>query len=468
MNYPRLIIAGVQSGVGKTTLTLGIISALHRRGLRVQPFKVGPDYIDTGLHVWAAERPSYNLDTWMCSPELVRQVFAAKAAQADISIIEGVMGLFDGAKVGDIQGSSADIALLLKAPVILVVNVEAMAQSCIALVKGFRDYHPDVKLGGVILNRASAYHRTWVKPALEAELGLPVLGCMEANDEITMPERHLGLLPANENQELAGSIQKMADMVEKYLDLDRLLETAQKAPELNIAIDTKAEPKQVRLGVARDKAFSFYYQDSLDYLEEMGVQPVFFSPIEDDSLPEVDGLYIGGGFPEMFIEALSGNETMTNSLLKVHGDDMPIYAECGGYMYLCRELEDWSGRIWQGAGLIPARVKMTRRLQALGYVEARALQDSPLAMAGAILRGHEFHYSLIEKMDGGHNAFIFNKGRPEGFAKGSLIASYLHIQMRSHPQEVQRFIQACRSYRQRQKKITTRPLRHNQTKLIRL
>lgn len=459
MQYPRLIIAGVQSGVGKTTLTLGTVAALHRRGLKVQPFKVGPDYIDSGLHFWAAGRPSYNLDTWMCPPDIVRQVFAANASKADISIIEGVMGLFDGARAGDIQGSTADIALLLEAPVILVVNVEAMAQSAIALVKGYRDYHPQVKLGGVILNRASSYHRTYIQPAMEQELGLPVLGCFDSNQEIHMPERHLGLLPADENRELAGLIQKMADMVEKHLDLDRLFKIAQKAPEPSVVVEKEMESRRVRLGVARDKAFSFYYQDSLDYLEEKGVQLVFFSPMKDEIIPDVDGLYFGGGFPEMFIDDLSRNHSMINSITGAYQNGMPIYAECGGYMYLCRELEEWSGQVWKGAGLVPARVKMTRNLQALGYIEARALKDSLLAAAGQVLRGHEFHYSCMEAMDKCPNAFAFYggfnaDGRSEGYADLNLLASYLHIQMRSHPEAVERFINACSSYQNgRQKSI---------------
>lgn len=454
MHLPRLIIAGVQSGVGKTTLTLGIISALHRRGLQVQPFKVGPDYIDSGLHFWAANRPSFNLDNWMCPPDMVKQVFATNAARVDISIIEGVMGLFDGVRGGSIEGSSADIALLLRAPVILVVNVGAMAQSCVALVKGFRDYHPDVQLAGVILNRASAYHRLWIKPALEQELGLPVLGCFEANEQIFMPERHLGLLPADENQELAGLIEKMAGLVEQHLDLDALLALAQKAPKLIVSTEKKTKDKQVRIGIARDQAFTFYYQDSLDYLEEMGAELIPFSPINDRILPDVDGVYIGGGFPEMFLQALSSNESMINSIAEANLREMPIYAECGGYMYLCCEILDWSGRAWNGAGLIPARIKMTKKLQALGYVEARALQDSPLGAAGDILRGHEFHYSLVEGLDSKKSAFAFyggpnSEGRPEGYAKGNLIASYLHIQMRSHPEAVGRLIQACSRYRKR-------------------
>lgn len=452
MRYPRIIIAGVQSGVGKTTLTLGTIAALHRRGLKVQPFKVGPDYIDSGLHFWAAERPSYNLDNWMCPPDMVRQVFTANASRADISIIEGVMGLFDGVKGGSIEGSSADISLLLKAPVILVVNVQAMAQSCVALVKGFRDYHPDVHIKGVVLNHASAYHRTWIQPALENELGLPVLGCLEINDEINMPERHLGLLPAEENQELAGLIEKMAVMIEKQLDLDRMLEIAGQAQEMESAPEKQVKSACVRIGIARDQAFSFYYQDSLDYLTEMGAYLIPFSPIRDAALPDVDGLYLGGGFPEMFLEALSGNQPMINSINNAFINNMPIYAECGGYMYLCREIEDWEGRLWLGAGLVPARVKMTRRLQALGYIEARALKDSPLAAVGEVLRGHEFHYSRIEAMDNGPNAFAFyggwnGDGRPEGYASGNLIASYLHIPMRSHSRAVARFIEACENHR---------------------
>jgi len=451
MNYPRVMIAGVNSRVGKTTISLGIMAALSRMGMKVQPFKIGPDYIDPGLHYHAARNKSHNLDSWMGSPEVVQTVFARNAEQADIAVIEGVMGFYDGVRGEGMKGSSADIALLLKAPVILVLNAQGIAHSCVAIVKGFIDYCPEVKIKGVVLNQATDFHKKWVSKSLENELGIKLIGCLPGDENISMPERHLGLLPADENEELTDRIQQMADRIESCLDLNAVLQIAYNAPDLNIINWDNNGKYEVRIGVARDRAFSFYYQDSLDYLEDLGAELVFFSPADDTSLPPVDGLYIGGGFPELFLDELSGNQSMLTSIREAYQNKIPIFAECGGFMYLCRDITDWDGRNWSGVGIIPARVKMTRQLQALGYVEAIALQDSIVSRPGDTFRGHEFHYSTIESMRSDKYAYSLTGGRSseqryDGYIEGQLFASYVHLHLRSNTRAAVNFLQACANY----------------------
>ncbi len=454
MQYPRVMIAGVHSGSGKTTLSLGLMAALRRRGIEVQPFKVGPDYIDSGLHTRACGRCSHNLDSWMMTPEVMDTVFAKNAASTEISIIEGVMGLFDGFRGERVAGSSAQVALMLKAPVVLVVHVNNMSQSCVALVKGFMEYEPGVEIKGVILNHASAFHQEWVAPNLEAELGVKVLGCVPQQDSIAIPERHLGLLPADEQGELALHLDKLADLVEAYLDIEAVLALAREASPLDLYWHSPPVATVTTIGVARDAAFSFYYQDSLDYLNELGAEIKYFSPLHDASLPAVDGIYIGGGFPEMFLPQLSGNNSMKRSIQEAHQLGMPILAECGGLMYLTRTLQDWEGHSWPGVGVVPADTVMTRKLQELGYIEATALQDSVMAEQGDVVRGHEFHYSALKGLGPEQKAFQLEGGmsrgtRRDGYAEGSLVASYLHLQLRANPAAARRFVEACISYRHR-------------------
>lgn len=452
MQYPRLMIAGVHSSSGKTTISLGLMAALRRRGVKVQPFKVGPDYIDSGLHTHASGRSSHNLDSWMMSPEVMNTVFAKNARQAEVSIIEGVMGLFDGFRGERIAGSSAQVALMLKTPVVLVVDVNNMSQSCVALVKGFMDYEPGVEIKGVILNHASAFHKEWVVPNLETELGVRVLGCVPRQEAIAIPERHLGLLPADEHGALASHLEKIADLIEAHLDLEAVLALAGQAAPLEF----NWQPPQVRtrttIGVARDAAFSFYYQDSLDYLTEQGVELKFFSPMRDVCLPEVDGVYIGGGFPEMFLPQLSNNLSMKKAIQEAHRSGMPILAECGGLMYLTRTLKDFNGDSWSGVGVVPADIIMTRKLQELGYIEATALRETVIAAPGEVVRGHEFHYSTLEGLNPAQQAFSLEGGmtrgkRQDGYAEGSLLASYLHLQLRANPVAARRFVEACVNYR---------------------
>lgn len=457
MQFPRVMIAGVHSGVGKTTVTLGILAALRRMGFAVQPYKVGPDYIDPGWHFWAAGQRSHNLDSWMGPEEVVQTVFCKHAATADICVIEGVMGLFDGVKGGGIKGSSAHIAMILKVPVILVVNVMGMAQSCVALVKGFMEYQPALHLAGVILNQASDFHQNYLKKALEEELGIPVLGCLSCCGDIQMPARHLGLLPAEEHDSVNEVIAAMADLIEQSIDLQSLLHIARAASAIEFWPAPISLSKQVCIGVARDEAFSFYYQDSLDYLEEMGAELHYFSPLHDGGLPVVDGLYLGGGFPEIFLQQLASNQVMHLALRQAYQAGMPIYGECGALMYLSTSITDFEQNIWPGVGIVPAVSRMERKLVGMGYVEAKACCDSILARAGETVRGHEFHYSTISVIEEGSAAYtlVGGKGAParsEGYSAGSLLASYVHLHLRSNPVATRRFIESCRSFRQGRKR----------------
>lgn len=445
------MIAGVHSSAGKTTISLGIMKALSRQGLYVQPFKVGPDFIDPGLHYHATGHKSHNLDSWMGSQQVVETVFAKNASRADISVIEGVMGFYDGARGERSKGSSADVARLLKVPVILVLDAGAAAESCIAMAKGFIDYCPEAQIQGVILNRAGDYHRIWVCPQLEEELGVKVIGCLPYNNQISMPERHLGLLPADENLELNERIEYMADYISQNLDMDAIKKIADSAAELDLEIPKESAELKIPIGVARDRAFSFYYQDSLDYLQELGAELVYFSPLDDQSLPPVAGLYIGGGFPEMFLDELAANRNMIENIRAACNSKMPVFAECGGFMYLCREICDWEDKSWHTAGIIPARMRMTRKLQALGYVYATALGDSIIARQGDTFRGQEFHFSTVENLDPSCYAFHVEGGirsTPgyDGYNQGNVFASYIHLHLRSNKMTAVKFLQACRKY----------------------
>jgi cobyrinic acid a,c-diamide synthase len=445
------MIAGVNSGVGKTTISLGTMSALTRRGIKVQAFKVGPDYIDPGLHFYATGSKSHNLDCWMGSTEVVKTIFGRNAQGADISIVEGVMGFYDGARGEGIRGSSADIAILLKIPVVLVLNARGMAHSCVAMVKGFIDYNSKANIQGVILNHATDFHKNWVKKNLEDELGIQVLGCLPQDKRISMPERHLGLLPADENDELTNNIQQMADLIEGCIDLDALLKIARSGQELLIENNEPIVQSKVKIGVARDRAFSFYYQDSLDYLQDLGAELVFFSPLDDARLPLVDGLYLGGGFPEIFLHEISSNESMLRSIREANQNGVPIFAECGGLMYLCRQITDWDSKNWGGVGIIPAQIKMTRQLQALGYVQATSLQNSTVSLKGDTFKGHEFHYSTVEGIDPDKSAFSLTGGRNmerrnDGYVEANVFASYVHLHLRSNSLVAENFLKTCTEY----------------------
>jgi cobyrinic acid a,c-diamide synthase len=452
----RLVIAGTHSGVGKTTLTAGIIAALRRRGLIVQPYKVGPDYIDPTYHALAAGRPCRNLDTWMLSPDCVRSLFARATADADVAIIEGVMGLFDGADYDDETGSTAEVAKLLRAPVVVVLDASRMARSAGAVALGYQRFDDNLPLAGFIINRAAGEgHGRGVASVVTKETGLPVLGWLPRDEALRVPERHLGLIPTSEPGRWEEFIRGAGDLAARHLDLDQLLAIARQAPPLPAAADAESRPDGDRpvISVARDEAFQFTYEDNLDLLRAAGAEIVFFSPLRGAALPPGTGCVIlSGGFPEVYAEALSANRDLHATLCAEHREGLPIYAECGGLMYLTQAIVDGDGRRHVMVGLLPGRSVMGGRLT-LGYRLARAADDSWLLPGGEVVRGHEFHYSIWEDRpadlppawlllprsgEGGH--------RPEGARLGSLWASYVHLHFGVRPGLAERFVAAARRY----------------------
>ena len=454
MNIPRLVIAGTHSGVGKTTIVTGLLAALKERGLRVQAYKVGPDYIDTGFHSLACGRASHNLDTWLVPQAELTELFLDTAADSDIAVIEGVMGLYDGGRNG--ISSTAAIAKQLAAPVVLVIDASSMGESAAAIAFGYKNYDPAVNLVGVIINRiGSDNHAQMVREAVE-KVGIRVLGVIRRNKDMVLPERHLGLLPIAELTAVEKSIAVMSEQVRHLTDIDALLELAKSAKMLDCPRRAaKARDKKVRIGVASDEAFSFYYPAALKVLGEMGAELVPFSPIRDKELPTVQGLIFGGGFPEMFLQQLADNQSMIDSIRTAAGQGTPIVAECGGYMYLCRSVTDFDGKQYSMAGLIAENCRMEKRLQTVGYVEATALVDNVLCRAGETLRGHEFHFSRMEPADSAQSsqaAFQITKNRtglsaPGGFAGANLVASYLHIHFAGNLAAARRFVEQCANYR---------------------
>ncbi|WP_018132725.1 cobyrinate a,c-diamide synthase [Effusibacillus pohliae] len=459
---PRLVVAGTGSGAGKTTLTVGLMAAFQNRGLQVQGYKVGPDYIDPSYHTAVTGRPSRNLDSWMLTHDAMRECFWRGAAGADLAIIEGVMGLYDGkSPIGD-RGSTAEVAKLLDAPVLLVLNAHAMARSAAAVVLGFQKLDPAVRIAGVIANKVgSKGHFEIVKAAIEQECGIPCLGYLERDDALTMPERHLGLIPAVERGELSGLFQRLAGKVSETVDLDRLWELASAAPSLqppgHALFPREQAAPRVRIGVARDSAFNFYYPENLELLAAHGAQLVYFSPLADERLPDdLDGLYIGGGFPEEFAAQLSAQQALIEAIRRAHAAGMPIYAECGGLMFLCRSLTDRQGREYPMVGLVPANVRMQGRLAALGYREAVAAIDHLLLPEGEAAKGHEFHYSVLTPEIDPYPWAWRLSGRsgetPEGYADGNLLASYTHLHFGSNLRIVHSLLARCEQFRARRQK----------------
>ena len=433
----RIVVAGTHSGVGKTTVATGLMAALRRRGMAVAPAKVGPDFIDPGYHELATGRPGRNLDPWMCGADLVLPLAGRAAASSDVLVVEGVMGLFDGAADGT-PSSTAEVAVALDAPVLLVVDCASQAGSVAALVHGFATFDPRVQLAGVVLNRlASDSHEVMVRAALSSMGGVPVVGALRRDASLSWRDRHLGLVPVAEHPEEVGvALDALADLIAARCDLDQIVAIAETAPEL-VAGPVPA-PRRVgsaRIAVAGGKAFTFQDPENLEALEAAGAEIVPFDPLVDTALPSgVDGLVIGGGFPEVMAGSLRANEPLRRDVAERVADGLVTWAECGGLLWLARSLD---GHPMVGALAVDAA--MTDRLS-LGYCTARQLVDTPLGPAGTVLRGHEFHYTSTEPA----GAALELTGRTGtalgGFASPTLLASYLHVHLAGQPTLAEHFV----------------------------
>ncbi|MBU4566835.1 MAG: cobyrinate a,c-diamide synthase [Desulfarculus sp.] len=454
-----IVIGGTGSGVGKTTVSLALMAALRRRGMKVQAFKVGPDFIDTGHHALVTGRSAHNLDGCMLSPEENRAIFSRYAASAQVAVVEGVMGLYDGADAVDETGSTTQMAKILGAPVLLVANASSLARSFAALVKGYTDFDPDLTWSGVLANQVGGgpAHVRMLAQAMTLAPKTGLLGCLRDRSELSMPERHLGLITAEEGGLGQAERDKLASWLEEAVNLDLLLESL---PDLGGDSWPQAEPlpaQKVRLGVARDQAFCFYYQENLRRLEQAGAELEFFSPLQDAALPSgLSGLYLGGGYPEVHARELSRNFSMKKQIAEMGRAGMPIYAECGGMMYLGRELRDMAGGTWPMAGLLPLSFTMLPRLKALGYRCVVFNADTPLGSVGTTARGHEFHYSEVFSRGPapglrGDCYAAFGQGGPlddtTGFGLGNTLASYVHLHFGSNPALAENLVDACLRWR---------------------
>lgn len=457
-----LVIAGERSGVGKTTVTLTLLASLCRRLHKVQSFKVGPDYIDPMFHQHVTGRACRNLDSVLTSETYVQQCFARHTQGVDYALVEGVMGLFDGATGSDSTASTAHLALLLDLPVLLVIDCSRLSRSAAAIAHGYRSFDPRVKLAGVVLNRVgSDRHLELLKDALEP-LQLPILGVLRRQDNITIPDRHLGLVPTDEITQLDALIDRLATVGDTCFDWQNLMPLLEVKGEggkakgeglLPLTFNHAPFPLPLRLAVARDRAFSFYYPDNLEMLASLGAELVFWSPLSHPGLPEgVQGMYFGGGFPEVFAQHLAENHLARAGVRGAIQSGMPTYAECGGLMYLSQQIVDFDGQSWPMVGVIPTTAVMASRLT-LGYRQATVLQDSPLLRAGAVVWGHEFHRSRLSEMPTkplfqirGYNPQ--SSATLEGWRLDHVHASYIHLHFGGHLEIPGRFLQHCLRFRQ--------------------
>ncbi len=444
---PRVVVAAPSSNAGKTSIATGLIAAFTARGLTVSPHKVGPDYIDPGYHGLAAGRPGRNLDPWLVGEHRIAPLFLHGARAADLAVVEGVMGLFDGATHPSVEpgfASTAHVAALLRAPVILVVDASSQARSVAALVHGFTTFDPSVRLGGVILNRVgSDRHEAILREALGV-VGVPVLGAIRRLDQLHTPSRHLGLIPAAERSgEALSTVDRLAHVVADGVDLDAVSALARTAPPLTAAAwDPTAEVGAIagrpRIAVAGGSAFTFGYAENAELLTAAGAEVVSVDPLRDEALPPgTAGLVIGGGFPEVYAAELSANAALRTDVAQLAARGAPVTAECAGLLYLARELDGVPM-----CGVLDASAAMTSRLT-LGYRDAVAAADSVLAAAGTRVRGHEFHRTAVVPAAGPDAAWRWSAGTSEGFAQQNVHASYLHLNWAGTPALAARFVAAC-------------------------
>ena len=457
MTIKGFVIAAPKSGSGKTTVTLGLLAALKKHGFTVAPFKVGPDFIDPGHHTRIIGKVSRNLDGWMLSKAYNLTCFKRYTQAADIAVVEGVMGLFDGYDGRTEAGSTAQMAKWVGLPVILVVDAERMARSAAALIQGFEQFDKDLTFAGVLFNNVgSSRHLDYLQEALPGYVQMPCLGGIIHDEAITIPERHLGLVTRQDHPLSDESIDRLSKTIENAMDIDGLMN---RLPAIHPEEDQphtgicNREPL-VRIGVARDNAFCFYYQDNLDILTSYGAELIYFSPVLENKLPEdLDGLYFGGGYPELFAEKLAQNTTLRTQIRQKSVEGLPIYGECGGFMYLCREICDHHGNTYPMTGCFPFSTKMLSRRKALGYREITIGKDTVIGKQGLTVRGHEFHYSELTARPECIEPVYEVTGRAgleqttEGFQLARCLGSYIHLHFGSRPETAEHFVHACRDYR---------------------
>jgi cobyrinic acid a,c-diamide synthase len=446
IDVPRLVLGAASSGSGKTTLAVALAAALRARGLSVAPFKCGPDYLDPGYHARASGTASHNLDGWMMGEEAVLATFARAARGADVAIVEGMMGLFDGASPTSDEGSTAQIAKWLGAPVVAVIDASGMARTAAAVARGLAAFDPALRVGGLVCNRVgSRGHLDLLREAVAAP---ELMGGLPARDDLAFPERHLGLVTAATalpDERVAA----WATLAEGWLDLEALLALARSAVRLEVPplATARQAPRRCRIGVAHDEAFHFYYEDNLARLERAGAELVRFSPVRDALLPEVDGLLLGGGYPEVHAAALTANRAMRDAVRAFAAAGRPVYAECGGLMYLASAIRTVDGRQHEMVGLIPGVAVVRDRLQALGYAEVTTRSPTLLGPAGLTFRGHQFRYSDLEVAASVPRVYAVSRRRgaplDEGYAVGSVLASYVHAHWASCPAAAEAFVAAC-------------------------
>ncbi len=445
----RIVLAGTGSAVGKTTISTGIMKALSEE-YKIQPFKAGPDYIDTSYHTLATQNNSRNLDSFFMSEGQIRTSFerGIKTVKADFGIIEGVRGLYEGISPIEDVGNTASIAKALDAPVILIINARSLVKSAAAIVIGFKTLDPTIKIEGVILNYVkNKRHYLKTKEAVETLAKTPVIGGIQRDDAIKVEQRHLGLVPAVERENLLNYIEKWGEIIKENIDLDALIQimkNAEKLPEGREDTWQELNRKKVKIGVAMDEVFNFYYIENLESLKANNAQIIHFSPLHDEEVPDVDGIYFGGGYPEIFAKELEQNKSMRKSVFKFYEDGNPIYAECGGLMYLTKSI---NGK--DMCGTFNYESQMTKKVQGLSYVIAEAQKDNVITKKGDIFRGHEFHYSKV--LLNGHNPeFAFKilrgkgiEGSMDGLMKKNTVASYIHTHVAACPQFASNFTQSA-------------------------
>ncbi len=491
MKIPRLLIAGTHSGAGKTTVMMGLLQALAKRGIAVQPFMSGPDYIDPGFHSQVSGRPCRNLDSWLVPPQGLLSLFRRAIRGADLALIEGMMGLYDGIGPLGEEGSTAQLAKRLRCPVLLVLDAGSLSRSAAAVVRGYVQFDRQVKIAGCFLNRVGGgSHFRLIKEAVEKLAGIPVVGFLPQDERLRMPERHLGLVPSCEDRGWRQILAPLSARMREGVDLSSVQRLAHRAEPLPIPSSRGLRPRgeavagsrttrsqegllpppasalprsrgrndgrmcRVPIAVAMDEAFHFYYPENLELLEDLGAKLIPFSPLCDAALPSrAAALYLGGGFPEVYAPRLARNSKLIQAIRKAVSAGLPTYAECGGLMYLARSLADSRGRSYPMAGLIPAEIQMTDRLRHFGYQRLRARKDSLLTRTGEEAKGHEFHHSVcrgipVRKTAAYEAAPAAGEGRRiEGYARGNLLASYIHLHFLSQPRWAERFVQAARKWK---------------------